>query len=522
MTSTAKGTAPDIGEYQSQLWRAADTLRGSIDAAEYKHVVLPLIFLKYISDAFEELHEELVSRESEGVDPEEPDYYTANSVFWVPQEARWSTIQAQARQPTNGATIDQAMTALERDNQALRGVLPKDFGRDGLDKQVLGQVIDLVSNVKVGGAEAQATDVLGRVYEYFLEQFAMAEGRKGGEFYTPRSVVQLLVEMIEPYRGRVYDPCCGSAGMFIQSVRFIESHGTGNGNGGRARNNLSIYGQESNQTTWRLAQMNLAIRGIEGQVEYGDSFRNDRHPDLKADYILANPPFNVKEWQGNQLREDKRWTYGIPPVGNANFAWVQHFLHHLSTRGVAGFVLANGSMSSNQSNEGEIRKNIIEADLVDCIIALPGQLFRSTPISACLWFLRRGRRERKGETLFIDARKMGFMTDRTHRDLAGDEIGQIGYTYHAWRGGEDADGYSDLPGFCKSATTEEIRQHGYVLTPGRYVGAAPQDDDGEPFQEKMTRLADQWREQQDEAQELDAAIAENLEKLGFGSPAAGV
>ena len=515
MTSSSKATAPDIGEYQSQLWRAADTLRGNIDAAEYKHVVLPLIFLKYISDAFEELHEELVSREGDGVDPEEPDYYKAKNVFWVPQEARWSNIQAQARQQTNGATIDQAMTAIERDNQALRGVLPKDFGRDGLDKQVLGQVIDLVSNIKVGGAEAQATDVLGRVYEYFLEQFAMAEGRKGGEFYTPRSVVQLLVEMLRPYRGRAYDPCCGSAGMFIQSIRFIESHASGNGNGGRARNDLSIYGQESNQTTWRLAQMNLAIRGIEGQVEYGDSFRNDRHPDLKADYILANPPFNVKEWQGNQLREDKRWVYGIPPVGNANFAWVQHFLHHLSTRGIAGFVLANGSMSSNTSGEGEIRKNIIEADLVDCIIALPGQLFRSTQIPACLWFLRRGRRERKGETLFIDARKMGFMADRTHRDLTGDEIGQIGNTYHAWRGDNEAGDYADIPGFCKSATLEEVRKHGHVLTPGRHVGAAPQDGDGEPFQDRMARLATQWWEQKAEAHRLDAEIEATLRGLGF-------
>ena len=516
MTSPAKRTAPDIGEYQSQLWRAADTLRGSIDAAEYKHVVLPLIFLKYISDAFEELHEELESQADQGVDPEEPDYYTANNVFWVPQEARWSNIQARARQQTNGATIDQAMTAIERDNQALRGVLPKDFGRDGLDKQVLGQVIDLVSNVKVGGAEAQATDVLGRVYEYFLEQFAMAEGRKGGEFYTPRSVVQLLVEMLRPYRGRVYDPCCGSAGMFIQSIRFIEAHATSNGNGGRARNDLSIYGQESNQTTWRLAQMNLAIRGIESQVEYGDSFRNDRHPDLKADYVLANPPFNVKEWQGDQLREDKRWVHGIPPVGNANYAWVQHFLHHLAPRGVAGFVLANGSMSSSQSGEGEIRKNIIEADLVDCIIALPGQLFRSTQIPACLWFLRRGRRQRRGETLFIDVRKLGYMADRTHRDLTGDEIGQIAKTYHAWRGDKDAGDYADIPGFCKSATLEDIQRHGHVLTPGRYVGAAPQDDDGEPFQEKMARLVAQWREQQEEAKQLDASIEENLERLGFG------
>ena len=509
----AKSTAPDIGEYQSQLWKTADTLRGSVDAAEYKHVVLPLIFLKYISDAFEELHEELESKADEGVDPEEPDYYTAKNVFWVPKEARWSAIQAQAKQNTNGATIDQAMSAIERDNSALRGVLPKDYGRDALDKQRLGEVIDLVSNIKVGGADAQATDVLGRVYEYFLEQFAMAEGRKGGEFYTPRSVVQLLVAMIKPYQGRVYDPCCGSAGMFIQSVRFIEAHTTGNGNGGMARNNLSIYGQESNQTTWRLARMNLAIRGIEGQVEYGDSFRNDRHPDLKADYILANPPFNVKEWQGDQLREDKRWTYGIPE-GNANFAWVQHFLHHLAPRGIAAFVLANGSMTSKQSGEGEIRKNIIEADLVDCIIVLPAQLFRSTPIPACLWFLRRGRRERKGETLFIDARKMGYKTDQTHRNLSDDDIASIADTYHIWRGGNPEE-YSDVPGFCRSAALEEIRHHGHVLTPGRYVGAEPLADDEEPFQEKMTRLAAQWWEQQEEAQRLDNVIETNLKAFGF-------
>ena len=409
------------------------------------------------------------------------------------------------------------MIAIERDNPALQGVLPKDYGRDTIDKQRLGEVVDLISNIKVGGAEAQATDVLGRVYEYFLEQFAMAEGRKGGEFYTPRSVVQLLVEMIQPYRGRVYDPCCGSAGMFIQSVRFLDAHATGNGNGGRVRNNLSVYGQESNQTTWRLARMNLAIRGIEGQIEPGDSFRNDRHPDLRADFILANPPFNVKEWQGEQLREDKRWTYGIPPAGNANFAWVQHFLHHLTPRGIAGFVLANGSMSSSTSGEGEIRKNIIEADLVDCIIALPGQLFRSTQIPACLWFLRRGQRARRGETLFIDARKLGHMTDRTHRDLSAEDISRIADTYHAWRGGEGAGDYADVPGYCKSATIEEIRRHGHVLTPGRYVGAAPLADDGEPFQEKMARLAAQWREQQAEAQRLDSAIAENLERLGFGT-----
>ena len=517
-TPTAKGIAPDIGEYESQLWQAANTLRGNLDAADYKHVVLPLIFLKYISDAFEELHEELESQIHEGVDPEEKDYYTAKNIFWVPKEARWSTIQSQAKQNTNGATIDQAMTAIERDNSALMGVLPKNYGRDGLDKQRLGEVIDLVSNIKVGGAEAQATDVLGRVYEYFLERFALAEGRKGGEFYTPRSVVQLLVAMIEPYQGRVYDPCCGSAGMFIQSVRFIEAHATGNGNGGRARNNLSIYGQESNPTTWRLARMNLAIRGIEGQVEYGDSFHNDLHLDLKADFILANPHFNDSDWRGNQLKEDKRWIYGIPPEGNANFAWVQHFLHHLSTRGIAGFVLANGSMSSNTSGEGEIRKNIIEADLVDCIIALPGQLFRSTPIPACLWFLRRGRRQRKGETLFIDVRKMGYMADKTHRDLSPEDITHIADTYHAWRGDKEAGDYADIPGFCKSAKLEEIRHYGHVLTPGRYVGAAPREEDGEPFQDKMARLADQWREHQDEARRLDEAIEKNLEKLGFGSP----
>ena len=519
MTSTTKSQigpknkAPDIGEYESQLWRTADTLRGSVDAAEYKHVVLPLIFLKYISDAFGELYEFLESDGDDGTDPEEPDYYTAQNVFWVPEEARWAGIRSQARQPTIGVTIDQAMIAIERDNPALQGVLPKDYGRDTIDKQRLGEVVDLISNINVGGAEAQTTDVLGRVYEYFLEQFAMAEGRKGGEFYTHRSVVQLLVEMIAPYQGRVYDPCCGSAGMFIQSVRFIEAHATGNG--GRVRNNLSIYGQESNQTTWRLAKMNLAIRGIEGQIEPGDSFRNDQHPDLKADFILANPPFNVKEWQGTQLREDKRWTYGIPPAGNANFAWVQHFLHHLTPRGIAGFVLANGSMSSSTSGEGEIRKNIIEADLVDCIIALPGQLFRSTQIPACLWFLRRGRRARRGETLFIDARKLGHMADRTHRDLSAEDIARIAGTYRAWRGGEGPGDYADVPGFCKNTALEEIRKHGHVLTPGRYVGAEPQADDGEPFQEKMARLAAQWREQQTEGQQLDAAIAENLERLGF-------
>ena len=505
---------------EAQLWGMADALRGSMDAAEYKHVVLGLVFLKYISDAFEEAHAQLVAEQDQGADPEHPDEYRAQNVFWVPSEARWPNLQAYARQPTIGQAVDAAMAAVERENLALKDVLPKDYARPALDKERLGQVVDLVSNIQVGGAEARATDVLGRVYEYFLEQFAIAEGRKGGEFYTPRSVVRLLVEMLEPYHGRVYDPCCGSSGMFVQSVEFIRAHASGNGNGGRAKRDISIYGQESNYTTWRLAKMNLALRGIEGQIAQGDSFRNDQHPDLRADFILANPPFNVSDWGGERLSGDRRWEFGVPPVGNANFAWVQHFLHHLSPRGIAGFVLANGSMSSNQSGEGEIRKAIIEAELLDCIIALPGQLFRSTQIPACLWFLSKGRRNgepraRPGETLFIDARKLGNMVDRTRRDFSAEDIARISATYHAWRdGGEPA--YADVPGFCKSTSLDEVRGHGHVLTPGRYVGAAPQEDDGEPFAEKMARLAAQWREQQAEAARLDDAIAENLAKLGFG------
>ena len=518
MAATAQ-TANSAADYRSDLWRMADALRGSMDAAEYKHVVLGLIFLKYVSDAFEERRAAVLAEWGEEA-AEDRDEYTAESIFWVPREARWPYLQGQARQPTIGQSVDAAMTAIERDNPALDGVLPKDYARPALDQTRLGQVVDLVSNIQVGGAEARATDVLGEVYEYFLEQFALAEGRKGGEFYTPRSVVRLLVEMIEPYHGRVYDPCCGSSGMFVQSVEFIRAHATGNGNGGRAAGDISIYGQESNYTTWRMARMNLAIRGIEGRIEHGDSFRNDRHPDLRADYILANPPFNVSDWGGEQLRDDQRWVHGVPPAGNANFAWVQHFLHHLAPRGSAGFVLANGSMSSNQSGEGEIRKNIVEADLVDCIVALPGQLFRSTQIPACLWFLSKGRRvgeyrERAGEVLFIDARAMGRMTDRTHRELTAEDIAHIADTYHAWRGEEDAGEYADVPGFCKSADLEEVRKHGHVLTPGRYVGAAPREDDGEPFEKKMTRLAAQWREQRAEAERLDAEIEANLGALGF-------
>ncbi len=498
--------------YETELWKSADILRGSMDAAEYKSVVLGLIFLKYISDAFEERRAAVLAECGQEA-AEDRDEYTAENIFWVPSEARWSHLQAQARQPAGGRTVDNAMTAIERDNPALKGVLPRDYARPALDKQRLGQLIDLIGNIRVGDADARSKDVLGRVYEYFLSQFAGAEGKKGGEFYTPRCVVKLLVEMLQPYRGRVYDPCCGSSGMFVQSVRFIRAHATGNGNGGKAHGDISIYGQESNYTTWRLAKMNLAIRGIDGQITHGDTFHNDRHPDLKADFILANPPFNVSDWGGERLTEDKRWQYGVPPKGNANFAWVQHIVHHLAPSGIAGFVLANGSMSSSQSGEGGIRKSLIEAELVDCMVALPGQLFYSTQIPACLWFLARGRR-RRGEVLFIDARKLGRMADRTHRELADEDIARIADTYHAWRDGEDTGKYADVPGFC--TPLDEVRRHGHVLTPGRYVGAAPQEDDGEPFEDKMQRLAAQLQAQQAEGAKLDAAIMDNLKRLGFG------
>ena len=506
--------------YEDKLWRMADALRGSMDAAEYKHVVLGLIFLKYISDAFEEQHARLEAERAQGADPEDPDEYRAQNIFWVPPEARWSYLRAQAKQPTIGQLIDDAMAGIERDNPGLQDVLPKNYARPALDKQRLGQLIDLISNIQVGDEASRDKDVLGRVYEYFLSQFASAEGKKGGEFYTPRCVVKLLVEMLEPYKGRVYDPCCGSAGMFVQSIEFIRAHATGNGNGGKAKADISIYGQESNDTTCRLAKMNLAIRGIDGQIAHGNTFHDDRFPDLKADYILANPPFNVSDWGGDRLRNDKRWKYGTPPPGNANFAWVQHIIHHLAPKGVAGFVLANGSMSSNQSGEGEIRKNIIEADLVDCMVALPGQLFYSTQIPACLWFLARDKknsrfRDRRGQVLFIDARKMGRMVDRTHRELTDEDIQKIASTYHAWRGEKDAGEYADVAGFCKSATLDDIRKHGYVLTPGRYVGAAPQEEDGEPFTEKRQRLVAQLRAQQAEAARLDAAIWKNLKELGY-------
>ena len=421
--------------YETELWAAANALRGNMDAAEYKHVVLGLIFLKYISDAFEERHARLEAERDEGADPEDPDFYIGANVFWVPPEARWRHLRALAKQPAIGKAVDDAMVAVERNNQSLRDVLPKDYARPSLDKRRLGELIDLVGNVQVGDADARSRDVLGRVYEYFLSAFASAEGKRGGEFYTARCVVKLLVEMLEPYEGRVYDPCCGSSGMFVQSMAFIDAHATGNGSRS-AHRGVSIYGQESNHTTWRLAKMNLAIRGIDGQIAEGDTFHNDRHPDLKADFILANPPFNVSNWGGEQLADDQRWAYGVPPKGNANFAWVQHMVHHLAPTGVAGFVLANGSMSSQASGEGEIRRNLVEANLVDCMIALPSQLFYSTQIPVCLWFLARDRadgrfRDRRDEVLFIDARNLGQMVDRTHRELSDEDVAHISGVYHA-------------------------------------------------------------------------------------------
>ncbi len=532
-----KSNGGNLG-FEEKLWQAADKMRGHMDAAEYKHVALGLIFLKYISDAFESRHKRLEALAAEPSSEyyvkeptarykvmEDRDEYASENIFFVPKEARWSKLQGNAKQPTIGRLIDDAMVAIEKENPKLKGVLPKDYARPTLDKHTLGELIDLISSIGLGDAESRSRDILGRVYEYFLGRFASAEGKGGGEFYTPQSVVKLLIEMIEPYKGRVYDPCCGSGGMFVQSEKFVEAHG------GR-KGDISIYGQESNPTTWRLCNMNLAIRGIDCNIgpHHADSFRQDTHKDLKADFILANPPFNVSDWKGELIRDDVRWKYEVPPVGNANFAWVQHFIHHLAPNGIAGFVLANGSMSSNQSGEGEIRKKIIEADLVDCMIALPGQLFYTTPIPACLWFITRNKknnkfRDRSGQTLFIDARKMGYLIDRTHREFSDEEITMIAQTYHAWQsshsprpsGGEGkGEGviYKDIPGFCKSAAIDEIRSHGYVLTPGRYVGAEDIEDDDEPFDEKMKRLVSQLEEQSAEGARLEGLIKRNLKGLG--------
>jgi len=528
----SKNNGATLG-FEETLWQAADKMRGHMDPSEYKHVALGLIFLKYISDAFverqEQLFDEVSNPNSEWfvAEPEqryetmeERDAYAMKNVFWVPKEARWTYLQERAKQPEIGKLIDDAMVAIERENEQLKGVLPKDYARPALDKQRLGELVDLIGTIGLGDEENRSKDILGRVYEYFLSQFASKEGKKGGEFYTPRCIVKLLVEMIEPYEGRVYDPCCGSSGMFVQSEEFIRAHGGRMGE-------LSIFGQESNPTTWKLAKMNLAIRGIEANLgpHNADSFHNDLHKTLKTDFLLANPPFNDSDWGGDRLREDIRWAYGVPPTGNANYAWVQHFIHHLAPNGIAGFVLANGSMSSNQSGEGDIRKAIVEGDLVDCMIALPGQLFYGTQIPACLWFITRNKsgtptkggkslRDRQGETLFIDARAMGSMVDRTHRELTDDDITKIAGTYHAWRG-ETGEMYEEVSGYSKGATLDDIREHSHVLTPGRYVGAPEAEEDDEPFEEKMTRLTSELSEQFAESKRLEDEIRRNLKGMGF-------
>jgi type I restriction enzyme M protein len=498
--------------FEQTLWATADKLRGHLDAAEYKHVVLGLIFLKYISDAFHVLYDDLAARaETDYTDPEYRDEYTAENVFWVPPEARWPALQAQAKSPEIGLRIDEAMAAIERENPRLKGMLPQNYARPELDKRRLGELIDLISTIAM-----RSGDVLGQVYEYFLGQFASAEGKKGGEFYTPVSIVKLLVAMLEPYRGRVYDPCCGSGGMFVQSKRFVAAHG------GRV-GDISVYGQESNPTTWKLCRMNLAIHHIDSNLgpHHADTFHHDLHPDLKADFILANPPFNISDWSGNLLAEDKRWQYGAPPTGNANYAWLQHMIHHLAPNGRAGIVLANGSMSSQQSGEGEIRRKLAQADLVECMVALPPQLFYNTQIPACLWFLaRRKAAGRQGQTLFIDARGLGQMVDRTRRELRDDDIDRIATTFHAWRSqafGKSlaSDAYADEPGFCKSATLEEIAAHDFVLTPGRYVGAADVADDGEPFEEKMERLTNALYQQFATSRNLEQLIQNNLQGIGY-------
>ncbi len=531
---------------EKQLWKAADKLRKNIDAAEYKHIILGLIFLKYISDAFEELFSKLKTGEDEyaGADPEDKDEYKAENVFFVPEIARWSYLQSKAKLPEIGKEVDSAMDAIEKDNPSLRDVLPKVYARGNLDPTNLGGLIDLVGNIALGDAKARSADVLGHVFEYFLGEFALAEGKKGGQFYTPRSVVELLVEMLEPYKGRVFDPCCGSGGMFVQSEKFVADHQ------GRV-NDISIYGQESNQTTWRLAKMNLAIRGIDSsQVKWNNegSFLNDSHKDLKADYVIANPPFNDSDWSGDLLRKDGRWKYGTPPTGNANYAWIQHFLYHLSPSGQAGFVLAKGALTSKTSGEGEIRKELIEARLVDCIVNLPAKLFLNTQIPASLWFLSRNKangkfRNRTDEILFIDARNMGHLINRRTREFSAEDIQKIAVTYHVWRSvgadlrvcpdsdeypnnqneGEHAQNegehagsplqeYIDVKGFCNSASIERVRELDYVLTPGRYVGL-PDDEDDFDFNERFSKLKAEFGEQLKEEARLNALIAENLGKV---------
>lgn len=521
---------------EKQLWKTADKLRKNIDAAEYKHVVLGLIFLKYISDAFEELYDKLQKGEGEytGADPEDKDEYKAENVFFVPPSARWSFLKSHAKQPTIGKTVDEAMDAIERENTDLKGVLPKVYARQNLDPTSLGELIDLISNIALGDTKAKSADVLGHVFEYFLGEFALAEGKKGGQFYTPRSVVELLVEMLEPYKGRVFDPCCGSGGMFVQSEKFVIEHQ------GRI-NDISIYGQESNQTTWRLAKMNLAIRGIDSsQVKWNNegSFLNDAHKDLKADYIIANPPFNVSDWSGDLLRKDGRWQYGTPPTGNANYAWIQHFIYHLAPSGQAGFVLAKGSLTSKTSGEGDIRKALIDAGLVDCIVNLPAKLFLNTQIPASLWFMSRNRsgkfpstggvseggggfRNRTNEILFIDARNLGHLINRRTRELSKEDITQIADTYHNWRNSPPLEGcpkdgvvkkYQDIKGFCKAESIDRVKELDYVLTPGRYVGLAEEEDDFD-FNERFTTLKAEFEAQLVEEAQLNKRILENLAKI---------
>ncbi|MBK9147135.1 MAG: SAM-dependent DNA methyltransferase [Flavobacteriales bacterium] len=496
---------------EKQLWKTADKLRKNIDAAEYKHIVLGLVFLKYISDAFVELYDKLKAEESAGADPEDKDEYKAENVFFVPPGARWSFLQSHAKQPTIGKTVDEAMDAIERENDSLKGVLPKVYARQNLDPTSLGGLIDLIGNIALGDAKSRSADVLGHVFEYFLGEFALAEGKKGGQFYTPRSVVELLVKMLEPYKGRVFDPCCGSGGMFVQSEKFVTEHQ------GKV-NDISIYGQESNQTTWRLAKMNLAIRGLDSsQVKWNSegSFLNDAHKDLKADYIIANPPFNVSDWSGDLLRTDGRWQYGVPPEGNANFGWMQHFIYHLSPSGQAGVVLSKGALTSKSSGEGEIRKAMVEAGLIDCIVNLPAKLFLNTGIPACLWFLSRNRangkfRSRTSEILFIDARHMGHLVNRRTREFSEADINTIADTYHNWRNPKGT--YADVPGFCCAAPLSRVKELDYVLTPGRYVGLADEEDDF-VFAERFATLQAEFAAQLKEESELNSAILKNLKSV---------
>lgn len=498
---------------EKDLWEAADKLRKNIDAAEYKHIVLGLIFLKYISDSFEVHRKKLEEiQETEYADPENPDEYRAENVFWVPPHARWSYLKDQARQPTIGATIDEAMEVIERENQALKGVLSKVFNRPNVESATLGKLIDSLNNTKLGDDIAKSKDILGGVYEYFLGQFALAEGKKGGQFYTPASIVHLLVEMIEPYKGRVFDPCCGSGGMFVSSEKFIKKHQ------GKVKD-ISIYGQESNQTTYRLCQMNLAIRNIDGsQVRWNNegSFLKNEHRDLKADFILANPPFNDSDWSGDQLQSDGRWKYGPPPKGNANFAWVQHFIHHLSPKGVAGFVLSKGSLTSKSSGEDTIRKNIINAGIVDCIVNLPAQLFLNTGIPACLWFISNkrhgynGDRKRIGEILFVDANELGHMINRRTREFSDEDIKKIADTYHEWR--KERGNYEDIAGFCASVEIKEIQALDYILSPGRYVGLAEEEDDFD-FEARFAELKVKFEEQIKEETKLSKQIMTSFKKI---------